>query len=322
MSRRNRGEESSLELLLDTICNTFGGVLFIAMLVALLLQTSKKNAVASLSSDALPQPAIRKSDLIRLATHADELVSEIAQLEKELSQVRDFVKRLATPEIQESLASLHLVQEKQRLLEQARVEILASISADHAAAATASAAAQQLTEGAKAAEASAAGAAASLKDAQEKNRSLLQSAIQLAKQQREKSVVQSTGKAPRERDTEKREFGLLLRYGRIYRTHIHTGIWRTVNTADFHVEKSLDGNKATAKPGAGISMSDEGAAASIAKLLGDYPATGWYPCIVVHPDSYDVFQSLKSTLVAKGYEYRVVATDKPVTDRGGAGRVQ
>lgn len=322
MSRKGRGQESSLELLLDTICNTFGGVVFIAMLVALLLQASKTRAIASVAPDSLPRPTLKKSDIIRLSTQADELASEIQQLESELAQVRGFVKEFATLEVEESLAKLHSAEQKQRLLELARVEILASIAADNTATVTALAAARQLADQAKTAEASAAEAVVNLKNAQEKHQSLLESAIRLEEEQKEKSITQSTGKAPRERDTDKREFGLLLRYGRVYRTHVHTGIWRTVNTADFHVEKTAVGNKATARPGAGIDMSTSTAEASIATLLADYPAAGWYPCIVVHPDSYDIFQSLKSTLVAKGYEYRVVATDKPVRDRDGVGRVQ
>ena len=40
MSRRQRRVADSLDLLLDTICNTFGGVLFIAMLVMILANLS------------------------------------------------------------------------------------------------------------------------------------------------------------------------------------------------------------------------------------------------------------------------------------------
>ena len=36
MSRRERANADSLELLLDTICNVFGGIIFIAIIVALL----------------------------------------------------------------------------------------------------------------------------------------------------------------------------------------------------------------------------------------------------------------------------------------------
>lgn len=38
--RRGRPADSSLELLLDTITNTFGGILFLAILVSLLLQST------------------------------------------------------------------------------------------------------------------------------------------------------------------------------------------------------------------------------------------------------------------------------------------
>ena len=40
MSNRRRAGDSSLELLLDTITNTFGGILFLAILVSLLLRTA------------------------------------------------------------------------------------------------------------------------------------------------------------------------------------------------------------------------------------------------------------------------------------------
>jgi hypothetical protein len=43
MGRRRSLGQDSLELLLDTICNTFGGVLFIAMMVVLLLQQTSKD---------------------------------------------------------------------------------------------------------------------------------------------------------------------------------------------------------------------------------------------------------------------------------------
>ena len=50
MSRRRTRKQDSLELLLDTICNTFGGVLFIAILVVMLLQQTG-------GAPAIPSPA-------------------------------------------------------------------------------------------------------------------------------------------------------------------------------------------------------------------------------------------------------------------------
>ena len=46
MSRRRSRKQDSLELLLDTICNTFGGVLFIAILVVMLLQQTGRGSPA------------------------------------------------------------------------------------------------------------------------------------------------------------------------------------------------------------------------------------------------------------------------------------
>ena len=43
MSRRKQqNDNGSLELLLDTICNTFGGILFISLLVVILLNTTSE----------------------------------------------------------------------------------------------------------------------------------------------------------------------------------------------------------------------------------------------------------------------------------------
>jgi TolA-binding protein len=47
--RRRQEEDSSLELLLDTMCNTFGGVMFIAISLAVML--SMRSAVNAVPAD-------------------------------------------------------------------------------------------------------------------------------------------------------------------------------------------------------------------------------------------------------------------------------
>ena len=321
MSRRRRSDDSSLELLLDTICNTFGGVLFLAMLVSLLLQATRNQAAPS-AADQPPKPAISKADVIRLSTETREMEAELEQLDTDLVRVRGFVRDFSTPGFAESLDQLHAEQKKQRDLEARRVELLVALAADKTAAATTAAGAMATRDRAKDAETTSRDAAALLETAQEKHDKLVRSAILLQEKVDKKNVIQSTGKAPRERDTDKREFGVLMRYGRMYLTHIHTGFSRVVNTKDFTIVEGIGLNKATARPGAGIDICGAAADAQLQELLEIYPPATWYPCIVVHPDSYDAFQVLKAKLVNKGYEYRVVATNKPVADQGGQGRVQ
>jgi hypothetical protein len=76
MSRRSRGPTTSnLELLLDTMCNAFGGVIFIAMLLAVLSQFSD---VASPT---------------QTASRVTELQAQIKMLEKEVSSLRAALKQ-------------------------------------------------------------------------------------------------------------------------------------------------------------------------------------------------------------------------------------
>ncbi len=79
MSRRAKGQDSgSLELLLDTICNTFGGILFISLLVVILLNTtSKTNGSAAPSQNsqlAMAEAELRRQDL----THELETLRQAA----------------------------------------------------------------------------------------------------------------------------------------------------------------------------------------------------------------------------------------------------
>ena len=69
MSRRSRGEASSLELLLDTMCNTFGGVMFIA--ISLFVVISAMEPKRPETPEPPPVPT-------------EELREEISRLEKEL----------------------------------------------------------------------------------------------------------------------------------------------------------------------------------------------------------------------------------------------
>ena len=59
MSRKAAPVGDSLDLLLDTICNTFGGILFIAMLVVILTSQISRDAAPSAPAQ---NPAARFGD--------------------------------------------------------------------------------------------------------------------------------------------------------------------------------------------------------------------------------------------------------------------
>ena len=105
MSARARQDDSSLELLLDTICNTFGGILFLAMLVSLLLaQTQRQRAAAQ---EAAPQrPALSPADAVRLQRRADRLSEESARVEGLVADLRRTAKRFMTGDTDSLLTEL------------------------------------------------------------------------------------------------------------------------------------------------------------------------------------------------------------------------
>jgi len=74
MSRRRGGEASSLELLLDTMCNTFGGVMFIAISLFVVISAMEPDRPVA------PEPETQ-------TVSPEELRAEILQLENELRSV-------------------------------------------------------------------------------------------------------------------------------------------------------------------------------------------------------------------------------------------
>lgn len=78
MRRTGSSEISSLDLLLDTICNTFGGIVFIALLLALLSQSAGKAASVS------PEKQRRKMEVARMEQEVADLAETVAALEQNI----------------------------------------------------------------------------------------------------------------------------------------------------------------------------------------------------------------------------------------------
>lgn len=75
-SRRRISANDSLELLLDTICNTFGGIVFIALLVSLLIsQSSTEVSIASVEES-------KQAEMQRLSAEIEASMQTLDQLRK------------------------------------------------------------------------------------------------------------------------------------------------------------------------------------------------------------------------------------------------
>lgn len=314
MSRRRRLDDSSLELLLDTICNTFGGVLFLAMLVSLMLTQTRKAVDAQPATAA---PAVSAADLVRLETRAADASRAVETLEEQVRQARRAAGDLAVPNAEELVAAMETAEHRAREAEARRTRLLQSVAGEQAAAARSSAAReaddrdrQTLAERARAAR-------ERLAAASHEREQLVAAAIQIRDDEARRATVHTTGRAPKMRDTDKAEFPLMLRYGRLYLAKKLVGGQLVVNEDDFLLAPGLLANVAEAKPHAGVDLvATEGRDAGLRRVTADFPPERWYACIVVHPDSFEEYLTAKNWLVARDYEIRLIPTDHAVSDSG------
>lgn len=314
MSRHNRPGGGSLELLLDTICNTFGGVLFLAMLVSLLLSQSQRKVEQSPTD---PQAAMSEADLVRLATRADDAARAVESLTVQAQRARRAELDLVVPGSEALATAMEAAETEVEQAAARRVQLLVDITGEQAAAARAARAAvadeRERQELAAAVERARKRLAVVLA---ERSR-LLESAIRIRNDLMRRATVETTGKAPRMRETDKMECGILLRYGRLYRMKDVQGNALRVNDRDFAVTPGLLANTARAKPHAGVDVRTiEGRESTFRRVLADFPSSRWYICLVVYPDSFEEFSIVKNWLVEHGYEYRIMPTADGVVDRG------
>jgi len=123
MSRKSLQESGdSLDLLLDTMCNLFGGIVFIALLVAMLAGDGARQRAEPPRSDT---EEVLRRQIEQLAEEKDAIFRKLAEKRDDLAQLLEKV----SPEKMGELASLKARQENlQNELEKSTEE--ASLSPD------------------------------------------------------------------------------------------------------------------------------------------------------------------------------------------------
>ena len=316
MSRRHQAEDSSLELLLDTITNTFGGILFLAILVSLLLRTSSFNAS-------------------REATPARDFMSPVEQAayEVELEDLQDRFVRLSkehrpkaphsapvSPDAAEIAAALN-AEILWRLDEQAQAALETNTSQRNAAIACDKI--SQLEE-------CHAAAVARHEAALQANAKTEAEALELARirlrldSSEQPSTIEQTAGLPTLRSTNKRQVALYLRFGKVFLMHAWSNGSRMGPNPVFFTVVPGSPPVAFPKPAAGLPLEGMMAARTVEQLLAGFEPAKWVVAVVVFSDSFKEFQLVKQLIIDAGYEYVPIA-GKPsgfVMDAGGASHAQ
>lgn len=300
MKRRKTSSDSSLELLLDTICNTFGGVLFIAILAAILLANSSK--VESLVEGAKP---MSEEEVEQLREQLTQSQARLDTARRDWQQQSNLAKQFADPNRAQRLEEIRMMEAERDALTDESREKIADTAKLYAEARKIQDDATKL-EGA-------------IKDAERK----LEADRQALRAAREAAAQSTT--LPRVRSTSKSPVAIIIRFGRMYVWHEYDRNNERIgpNKVDFVVDINSIPVKTIPKLNAGLPLED-GQADGIRAKLQRFNSSQFFIDAVVWPDSFEHFEVFKNQIIKMGFEYRLLPTSpgQPIFDRGGGGGVQ
>lgn len=319
--RRRRTDDSSLELLLDTITNTFGGILFIAILLSLLLKSSSRTA-AEATSRAQPMSAVEQA----------ELEAQVADLQQDVESLRRRVASAPHPaDSQAEDSDLGKLSAAAAAVETAvaeRTQAIKNTLESQREAATASEQIEMLEMDRKSIEETLAEAENRLSAAREEAARLAAAAVQIDREQ-QATEIEQTVSLPNLRPSQKSEVGLYVRFDKLFMMHK----WRNgerlgPNTDQFVIVPLPDGagarQVARPRPATGKDVTAATIDEDLRQLLKSFSPDRFVVSLVVFEDSFDVFQLIKAALVRNGFEYRPLAlwSGEAIVDSGGRGEAQ
>ena len=318
---RRKASGESLELLLDTVTNTFGGILFLAMLVAVMLQSPGKPA-ASTEKQKNGEEPLSSLERARAEARIKLLSQEIGLLQAKLSAAQQSQAN-SNPVLADMTARRNELQDmvSAKLVERAATQV--EIAELQEKIANVNAEIDEQDRRKQAVTQAAQEAATELTGLEAEAAKLALLRLDLEKKL-QPAVIEQDATLPIIRASTKTQVSLYLRFGRLYMTHKWVnGDRRGPNTAEFIVTGKSP-PVARPIPGKGKRISGASVSQYVRELAKRFPPNRFGVALIVYQDSFEIFQLLKTELVAQGYEYRLLPC-KPgdrVRDSGGRGEAQ
>jgi hypothetical protein len=295
MNRRRLQPTDSLEMLLDTMCNTFGGIILIALLIALLARDTPGKA-----TDA-PAPSETRLPLTEEAEHAELRLEQararqaaleaqwndpLNQRRRELAATREQVRAEAeqftaarqahaTAEAQDAANSI--TQAKRRIAE--ALDRLRTVEQAHET--------QRVY----------------LQDLHAQQRRVLQTMQRMTQQWTRLTTPQvQRMRLPRERPTTKTHLYIIVQQGRLYPLHFfRTGTAEPNRTTlQWHRENETT-QRLEPLPRRGLRPDAD--AAAWHQFLSEVPRDRTYLIFQVYADSFAAFNTAKQAAVQHGFDY-------------------
>ncbi len=275
--RRRRAHPNSLELLLDTMCNTFGGIIMIALLIALLSRDGEAGA-----REALRREAAEK---------------RLAMARGQAEEARELRRRLLGEGVSpEAAATLALLAERDEL--RRRIEEDRARRESNMALATALRAPSDPEESKR---------LAAEKQAKEMEARALAERVERETQGRQRQM-----RLPRERATGKKTFYFIVRHGRLYPVHLMREGQRELNTQSLDWRTGPDGE--TANPRRDSGLDGVTGLPAFARFLGEIPSAAYSIHFLVYNDSFPAFLGARQIPTQRGYDvgWEFLPEDRPI----------
>lgn len=313
MNRRVVQQTDSLEMLLDTMCNTFGGIILIALLIALLARDAK----------------VSEAGQRRLTESSGFLLRQLEQAEKDLTRARTFrsdLERRVTDPAQVSV--LKLIEQREELRRTSQLLAAASRTADQTLTGGATASQARISERISQMNAENQASERELTERRNLGASLLGRLAELKRGMQEESnrLAQVIARQvqrlrlPHERETTKTSvINLIVRYGRVYPVKYFSGGGVVTNTTSLRWQP-VDTVTSRLDPVPGQGLNPETDAGAIEQLLRDVPGDLVYLVFQVYEDSFGAFNTVKRAAVNRRLDYGwKPRRNEEVMTTGGAG---
>jgi hypothetical protein len=293
--RLHGGGQDSLELLLDTLCNVFGGIILIACLLAMLSRPQPERRPVAEASDQESGIVLEKK-IEQARAELDGLQKRRAQLQREddpsvkpLMQELQALKRTAEERRQKIAEQDELATKKaEQLMRDASSEI-ARLRSEVQKAEQKLGVVNKETE-----------AARQRHEALKKQLTDLQLELESVKDLKVEKL-----RFPRERQSEKQPAPVIVRHGQVFPLYDAEGRPAPGVT---HA-RSADGNS-TAVPLAGMGLMPVRDAQRLREFLPRLVRGGRYLTIYVYPDSFATMRELKKLIFELGLEYGLEICDE------------
>lgn len=280
--RRSEPDATSFDLFLDTICNTFGGVVFLAILLALMIQTRAVVKSDDTTADQRPTP--------------DEIRDSIHQLDLLASQHATLAATLENTPLQAKSADDSRLIELSEQVSQAEAELAKLNQANAASSKTlgeVTSSNAQLDEENKKIPVAVAAAQQQVKEGENQYVS--------AAQEKQESL-----RLPKTRESNAASYLILFQSDRIYLARRPAFIGNSFN-ADHVTTNRLTGGGVEVIPvaSAGWDIDSSGGNAEIMSLISDAARGRNIITVAIWPNCFDKFDVLREAMINQNVPYQL-----------------